>query len=48
MRGKKILSELESEMTAKQKLLIKNVFMEKASKMDLMTNLYNHATFTCT
>ena len=45
MRGKKILSELESEMTAKQELLIKNVFMEKASKMDLMTNLYNHATF---
>ena len=45
MRGKKILSELETAMITEQELLIRNAFIEKASKMDLMTSLYNHATF---
>jgi len=44
-RYKDIYEDLQVSISNEQDLFYKNIFMEKLSKMDLPTNLYNHKTF---
>ena len=44
-RYKDIYDHLQVSISNQQELLYKNILMEKLSKMDLATNLYNHKTF---
>lgn len=43
--GIELLNNLKLATEAKQELLVKNVIMDKLSKMDALTDLYNHKTF---
>jgi diguanylate cyclase (GGDEF)-like protein len=43
--GTELLNNLSYAIEAKQELLVKNVIMEKLSKTDALTELYNHKTF---
>lgn len=43
--GIELLNSLRQATEAKQELLVKNVIMDKLSKMDALTDLYNHKTF---
>lgn len=44
-RGVEILHNLQITTELKQELLIKNIIMDKLSKTDALTDLYNHITF---
>ncbi|NOU99938.1 GGDEF domain-containing protein [Paenibacillus planticolens] len=44
-RGVEILDDLRTTTELKQELLIKNIIMDKLSKTDALTDLYNHMTF---
>jgi diguanylate cyclase (GGDEF)-like protein len=44
-RGTELLGELRTTMNAKKELLIQNVWMDRLSKMDGLTNCYNHKSF---
>ncbi|WP_260115438.1 GGDEF domain-containing protein [Paenibacillus hexagrammi] len=44
-RGIEILKHLKSATEVKQELMIKNIIMDKLSKTDALTDLYNHITF---
>jgi preprotein translocase subunit SecF len=44
-RGIELLDHLKTTMNAQQELLIKNALMDRASKMDALTDCYNHKTF---
>ncbi|MBP1962393.1 GGDEF domain-containing protein [Paenibacillus aceris] len=44
-RGVEILDNLQATTELKQELLIKNIIMDKLSKTDALTDLYNHITF---
>jgi diguanylate cyclase (GGDEF)-like protein len=44
-RGSELLAILEKSMKSEQELLIKNVVMDRLSKIDPLTDLYNHKTF---
>ncbi|MDF2959854.1 MAG: hypothetical protein K0S39_1589 [Paenibacillus sp.] len=43
--GTELLDNLKHATEAKQELLVKNIIMDKLSKMDALTDLYNHKTF---
>ncbi|WP_179232630.1 GGDEF domain-containing protein [Paenibacillus rigui] len=43
--GIELLNNLRQATEAKQELLVKNIIMDKLSKMDALTDLYNHKTF---
>ncbi|WP_281890030.1 GGDEF domain-containing protein [Paenibacillus sp. YYML68] len=43
--GIELLDNLKSETEAKQELLVKNIIMDTVSKIDALTELYNHKTF---
>ncbi|MFD0697502.1 GGDEF domain-containing protein [Paenibacillus sp. GCM10027628] len=44
-RGVEILTNLHTTTELKQELMIKNIIMDKLSKTDALTDLYNHITF---
>ncbi|NRD76774.1 diguanylate cyclase [Bacillus sp. BRMEA1] len=44
-RGKYLLNHLEDSIKSQEELLIRNILMDKASKLDPLTDLYNHKTF---
>jgi diguanylate cyclase len=44
-RGIELLNRLNSTLATKQELLIKNIIMDRLSKLDPLTELYNHITF---
>ncbi|SDN26390.1 diguanylate cyclase (GGDEF) domain-containing protein [Paenibacillus sp. yr247] len=44
-RGVEILNNLKATTELKQELMIKNIIMDKLSKTDALTDLYNHITF---
>ncbi|MDR6878404.1 GGDEF domain-containing protein [Bacillus sp. 3255] len=44
-RGVEILNNLQATTELKQELMIKNIIMDKLSKTDALTDLYNHITF---
>ncbi|NBG88365.1 GGDEF domain-containing protein [Isachenkonia alkalipeptolytica] len=44
-KGKEIIQKLEASLENEKDLFMKNVVMEKMSKIDLPTDLYNHKTF---
>ncbi|MEC0225902.1 GGDEF domain-containing protein [Paenibacillus alba] len=44
-RGAEILDNLKATTELKQELMIKNIIMDKLSKTDALTDLYNHITF---
>ncbi|MEW9698118.1 GGDEF domain-containing protein [Paenibacillus sp. SI8] len=44
-RGVDILTNLQTTTELKQELMIKNIIMDKLSKTDALTGLYNHITF---
>ncbi|MBD0380132.1 GGDEF domain-containing protein [Paenibacillus sedimenti] len=44
-RGVEILANLHATTELKQELMIKNIIMDKLSKTDALTDLYNHITF---
>ncbi|GFZ82056.1 hypothetical protein GCM10008018_29750 [Paenibacillus marchantiophytorum] len=44
-RGAEILTNLKATTELKQELMIKNIIMDKLSKTDALTDLYNHITF---
>jgi diguanylate cyclase (GGDEF)-like protein len=44
-RAHEMMSLLKSATEAKQELLISNILMDKASRTDALTNLYNHKVF---
>jgi diguanylate cyclase (GGDEF)-like protein len=43
--GIELLNNLQKATEARQELLVKNILMDKLSKMDALTDLYNHKTF---
>ncbi|GLI09381.1 hypothetical protein YDYSG_54130 [Paenibacillus tyrfis] len=43
--GIELLNNLKHATEAKQELLVKNIIMDKLSKLDALTSLYNHKTF---
>jgi diguanylate cyclase (GGDEF)-like protein len=44
-RGKEFLQHLEKSLKSEQELLIKNVLMDRDTKIDALTGLYNHKTY---
>ncbi|MCD1260958.1 GGDEF domain-containing protein [Paenibacillus athensensis] len=44
-RGVQLLHNLKATTEMKQELMIQNIIMDKLSKMDALTDLYNHITF---
>lgn len=44
-RGNEILDYLQQATVKEKELIIKNAMMERLSKIDALTNLYNHKTF---
>lgn len=44
-RGRDLLESLEKAMKSEKDLLVQNILMDKLSKMDALTDLYNHKTF---
>jgi diguanylate cyclase (GGDEF)-like protein len=44
-RGIELLDNLKTTMNAQQELLVKNILMDRASKIDALTDCYNHKTF---
>lgn len=44
-RGREIMSSLEKTVKSEQELMIRNVVMDRLSKIDALTDLYNHKTF---
>ena len=44
-RGIELLQQLQSTFDTKQDLLVKNIIMDRLSKIDALTELYNHITF---
>lgn len=44
-RGKELASVLTTTMKSEQELIIQNVLMDRMSKIDPLTELYNHKTF---
>ncbi|WP_281890379.1 GGDEF domain-containing protein [Paenibacillus sp. YYML68] len=45
MRGRELVESLEKAMKSEQELLIRNIMMDRMSKIDPLTELYNHKTF---
>ncbi|WP_079504934.1 GGDEF domain-containing protein [Mesobacillus jeotgali] len=44
-RGHYLLKHLEESIRNQEELMVRNIMMDKASKMDGLTDLYNHKTF---
>jgi diguanylate cyclase (GGDEF)-like protein len=44
-RGRALLANLKEASESHQELMIQNILMDKLSKMDALTDLYNHITF---
>jgi diguanylate cyclase (GGDEF)-like protein len=44
-RGIELLNHLRTTMESRQELLVKNIIMDRLSKSDPLTELYNHITF---
>lgn len=44
-RGIVLLNQLKTTLESRQELLIKNIVMDRMSKIDPLTGLYNHMTF---
>lgn len=44
-RGHYLLKHLEESIRNQEELMVRNIMMDKASKMDALTDLYNHKTF---
>ncbi len=44
-RGTRLLNQLKLTMEEQQKLMIRNVTMDRMTKIDALTELYNHKTF---
>lgn len=44
-RGKYLLKHLEKSHKKQEELLVKNILMDRESKVDPLTDLYNHKTF---
>lgn len=44
-RGHYLLKHLEESMRNQEELLVRNIMMDKATKIDGLTGLYNHKTF---
>ncbi len=44
-RGIELLNRLNTTLESKQELMIKNIIMDRMSKLDPLTELYNHITF---
>ena len=44
-RGIEFIEHLKNMVESKQELLVKNIIMERLSKLDHLTELYNHITF---
>jgi len=44
-RGRDLLQSLENSMKSEQNLRIQNIIMDRLSKIDPLTDLYNHKTF---
>ncbi|MCL6604112.1 MAG: GGDEF domain-containing protein [Paenibacillus sp.] len=44
-RGRDLLQSLENSMKSEQDLRIQNIIMDRLSKIDPLTDLYNHKTF---
>ncbi|MGJ7912554.1 GGDEF domain-containing protein [Neobacillus sp. LXY-1] len=44
-RGKQFFIHLEKSNKEQEELLVKNILMDRASKIDPLTDLYNHKTF---
>ncbi|WP_379128200.1 GGDEF domain-containing protein [Paenibacillus sp. sgz500958] len=44
-RGRDLLGSLENSMKSEQDLRIQNIIMDRLSKIDPLTDLYNHKTF---
>ncbi len=44
-RGNDLIGNLEKSMQSQQDLLVKNILMDRISKIDALTDLYNHKTF---
>lgn len=44
-RGYQLLKTLEKSMESEQEYMIQNIVMDRMSKLDLLTELYNHKTF---
>ncbi len=44
-RGKEVFDSLQETLVTKQELMVRNILMDKLSKMDTLTELYNHMTF---
>lgn len=43
--GRELLNDLESMMTARQQLMVENIWMAKQSRTDALTGMYNHISF---
>lgn len=44
-RGHYLLKHLEESIRKQEDLLVRNILMDRATKMDALTDLYNHKTF---
>ena len=44
-RGKELMRSLENSVKSEQELRIQNIIMDRLSKIDPLTDLYNHKTF---
>lgn len=45
LRGRELMAYLKTYFESNQQLLVKTIWMDKLSKMDALTELYNHMTF---
>lgn len=45
LRGRELMGHLKTYFESNQQLLVKTIWMDKLSKMDALTELYNHMTF---
>ncbi|WP_274652423.1 sensor domain-containing diguanylate cyclase [Paenibacillus humicola] len=45
LRGRELMNHLKTYLETNQELLVQNVWMDKLSKTDALTELYNHMTF---
>ncbi|MFC4102968.1 GGDEF domain-containing protein [Paenibacillus xanthanilyticus] len=45
MRGRELMTNLQTYFESNRDLMVKNVWMDKLSKTDALTDLYNHITF---
>lgn len=45
VRGRELIQSLENSVKSEQDLRIQNIIMDRLSKIDPLTDLYNHKTF---